>query len=391
MTAAGRRGPGGSVRARLVAAEAGAGAALAGVALPGAWGYALTGAGVLAAVGGPVRVRGERAGRRLPARLRRGTPAPGPAPGAGAGPGPERLGAAQTLLPALTVTEAPDRNIPGPDGLGVAGDGRGHATVAAFPGGMLPALPAAAVARWLAEDPARPAAAQIVVERFAVPSWDMHYHYPPTAAYRGLPGAGTAVAVRSWLVVRCEPLEAPRAIALRGGGQAGAHAALAAAARLRARLAARGAPTVPLTAASTRDLLRHLGDPEPDGRALRGSWAGRGAAHATLTAEVASRGDWFRLLAGLARCSADRVVVAATLTAEGGELRVRTAVRVVSALPQHAAAQRDALHSAGITGPPGRDQSAGLLATLPLAHPGRPLAEAAGLTTAAVPFSREAA
>jgi hypothetical protein len=56
-------------------------------------------------------------------------------------------------------------------------------------------------------------------------------------------------------------------------------------------------------------------------------------------------------------------------------------VRVVSPLAQHATAQRDRLQVADVTGPPAADQAAGLLATLPLAYPSRPLDEATGFAT----------
>ncbi|MGP4113364.1 type VII secretion protein EccE [Streptomyces sp. 4N509B] len=370
-----------------MAVEAGVGLAVAGgLALRGVLGYALAGAGVVVVVGALLRRRGEWADRRLLARLRRGrlavTPPQGVRPAAA-------LGVAQTLLPALTVTEVADRNVPGPAGLGVVSDGRGHATVAALPGGVLPDLPAGIVARWLAEDPARPAAAQLVVEQFAVPSWDLHHRFQPTVAYRQLDRGGRPVAVRSWLVVRHEPLDAPEAAARRGGGEDGARAAAAAcAARLRARLAAHGAETTPLGAPAARELLRQLGDPDTQGRSLPWIWASGTATHSTLSVRVSSQRDWHRLLSGLADCAADRVVVAATLTADGPDLRVQTAVRVVSPLAQHAAAQRDRLRAAGVTGAPVVDQAAGLLATLPLAYPARPLDEATGLASLGVRLPR---
>ncbi|MDT0446373.1 type VII secretion protein EccE [Streptomyces johnsoniae] len=372
-----------------MAVEVGLGGVAAGLALRGTWGHVLAGAGVLLAVLPLVRIRGEWADRRLLARLRRGRLAVTPPPGERA----EGLGVAQTLLPALTVREVADRNVPGRHGLGVVSDGRGHAAVAAFPAGTLPALPAEIVARWLAEDPARPAAAQVIVEQFGVPSWDFHHGFRPTVVYRQLPAGGCPVAVRSWLVVRYEPFDAPEAALRRGGGEDGAQAAVAAAAaRLRALLAAHGAPTTVLGAVATRQLLRQLGDVEANGAALSSTWASAAATHATLTASVTSQHDWHRLLAGLGGCTADRVVAAATLTlgaptrpaGPGGgrpELRVRAAVRVVSPLAQHATAQRDRLAAAGVTGASAADQAAGLLATLPLAHPARPLDEATGFAT----------
>ncbi|MGP3967374.1 type VII secretion protein EccE [Streptomyces sp. 6N223] len=385
--------------------EAGLGGVAAGLAIReawGSWGYVLVGAGALLALGALVRFRGEWADRRVLARLRRGKLVVTSPPETRT----RGLGVARTLLPALAVTQVADRNtptrwghLPGPQGpgggLGVISDGRGHAAVAAFPVGLLPMLPVAIVARWLAEDPVRPAAAQIVVEQFGVPTWDFHHRFQPTVAYRQLPNGNGPVAARSWLVVRYEPLDAPEATDRRGGGEEGARAAVAAAAaRLRARLAAQGAPTTPLDAADVRQLLRQLGDPQPNGRPMASSWAGTAATHATLTANVASQDDWLRLLAGMRACTADRVVAAATLTAggpgapglgldlgNGDGLRVRTAVRVVSPLAQHATSQRDRLEAAGITGPPAEDQAAGLLATLPLAYPSRTLDEATGFAT----------
>ncbi len=367
-------------RGRLVAVETGLGVIAAGVLLRNPWGYTLAGAGLLFAVGALVRRRGAWADQRVLARLRgRRLAVP-----SAAGPHDPDLGLAHTLLPALDVTEVADRNSHS-GSLGVASDGRGHAAVIAFPGGTLPALPADIVSAWLAEDPARPAAAQLIVEQFGVPPWDFHFNFQPSTAYRQLPYRRRPVAVRSWLVVRYEPLPAPEVAARRGGGHAGAHAAVAAAtARLRARLAAQGAPTTPLTADELSDLLRQLGDPEAEGRALPTSWAGQASTHCALTARVTSQNDWHRLLSGLAGCAADRLVAAATLTADGdsANLRVLAAVRLVSTLAQHAAGERERLVAAGVTGPPAADQTAGLLATLPLAYPARPLDEATGFADA---------
>ncbi|WP_052851272.1 type VII secretion protein EccE [Streptomyces avicenniae] len=376
-------------RGRLVALEAGAGSIAAGVAFQSAWGYALAGAGGLLAAGALVRRHGDWADQQFMDQQRRRALAAASAPERPGGE--DHLGLAHTLLPALDVTEVPDRNAaagatrPTPrraqgKGMGVLADGRGHAAVVAFPGGTLPLLPAAEIARWLDHDPARPAAAQLVVEQFGLPPWDFHYRYQPTVAYRQLPTGGRPIAVRSWLVLRYEPFDAPGAAERRGGGAPGARAALAAAtARLRARLATLGAPSTPLDAEAVRALLRQIGDASGEGRAIPGSWAGNAATHCTVTAEIHRQADWTRLLTGLAACTADRVVTAATLTREGGELRVRTAVRVVSTVAQHAAAERDRLIQSGLVGPPATDQAAGLLATLPVAYPSRSLVEATGL------------
>ncbi|MFD7509949.1 hypothetical protein ACFV5N_11480, partial [Streptomyces sp. NPDC059853] len=108
--------------------------------------------------------------------------------------------------------------------------------------------------------------------------------------------------------------------------------------------------------------------------------AGKAATHCTMTVPVAAAADWARLITALGGCAADRVVTAATLTHDPEDgIRVRTAVRLVSTVAQHAAAERDRLIRTGVVGPPAEDQRAGLLATLPLAHPARSVWEAAGL------------
>ncbi|MET2719051.1 type VII secretion protein EccE [Streptomyces harbinensis] len=369
-------------RARWVALEAGLGAAAAGVAVGGAAGGALIGGGAVTLAGALLRRRGRWADQLVTARLRQDTRQPAPAGdpdpahpgGTPYGGGPPDL--ARTLLPALDITAVTDRN--GPP-VGVLADGRGHAAVLAFPGGTVPSLPVDLIAHALTEDPARPAAAQVLVEQFGVPPWDFHYRYQPTVAYRQLPSEGRPVAVRAHLVLRYEPLDAPEAAARRGGGAVGGRAAVVAAlARLRARLAAQGMPSKPLGPEETAALLRQTGDATGEGRALPGSWAGKAATHCTMTVPVAAAADWARLITALGGCTADRVVTAATLTHDDG-IRVRTAVRLVSTVAQHAAAERDRLIRTGIVGPPAADQRAGLLATLPLAHPARSVWEAAGL------------
>ncbi|MFD5319935.1 hypothetical protein ACFWI8_24225, partial [Streptomyces sp. NPDC127098] len=231
-------------RARLVAVESGLALLVAGLALHDHRGWAPAAAGVLVLTGALLRRRGAFADRRLLDRLRNDAFAPAaPAPPA-PDLGQERLGLAHTLLRTLDVTEVADRNLPAdvPD-LGVLSDGRGCAAVLAFPAGTLPGLPAAIVRDWLDSDPARPAAAQLVVEQFGLPPWDFQHGYQPTAAYRQLPGGPRPVAVRSWLVLRCESLGTPDAAERRGGGTAGARAATAAAPpRGRGRHAAAAAP-----------------------------------------------------------------------------------------------------------------------------------------------------
>ncbi|MDT0266246.1 type VII secretion protein EccE [Streptomyces sp. DSM 44915] len=363
-------------RGRLVALQAGLGCAATGIALASPWGYALAGGGAAVLAGALLRVRGQWADQRLLAGLSRGTLATAAEPPAPAEP----LGLAHTVLPALDITEVPDRN--GPP-LGVLADGRGHAAALACPSGALPSLPVGLFADFLAEDPARPAAVQLLVERFAPPPWDQQHRYQPTIAYRQLPTGGGPTALRTVLLVRYEPLRAPAAARRRGGGAAGAGAAVAAAtARLRARLAARGVAATPLGAAELAALLRETGDPDGRGEPLPGLWSGELATHCLATARVPDQAAWTRLLATLSGCATDRALACATVTggaAGSAGAEVRVAVRLVSALPQLAIAERARLVAAGVLDAEPPESYSGLLATLPVACPGQPLTEATGL------------
>ncbi|MFW6725087.1 type VII secretion protein EccE [Streptomyces sp. MAR4 CNY-716] len=373
-------------RGRWVAAQTGLGVLAAGAGAAGPAGYGLAGAGATLALGALARRRRTWAVGHPLDRLRHRRPSVAALPGARRRAA--SLGVVHTLLPALDVTGFADRNLPGGQGLGVLSDGHGHATVAAFPGNALPALPVGIVARWLADDPARPAAAQLVVEQFGVPSWDVHSSYQPTVAYRQLPYGGRRVAVRSWLVVRYEPLAAPVAAARRGGGTSGAHAAVAAAAaRLRARLAAAGAPAVALDASAARVLLRQVGDADGRGEQRAEVWAGKSATHRTLTASVTSQDEWFRLLRGASSGRAERVVTAATLTLTGSRLHVRAAVRLVGTAASQVAGPPWLVLGGSVPARPAADQSAGLLATLPLAWPAGDHTPAPGPAARSVPYA----
>ncbi|MFX4295061.1 type VII secretion protein EccE [Streptomyces bohaiensis] len=376
-----RRRPG---LGRVVAAQGALGAVAAGGALASPAGWLVASAGVLALV--PLLAR--RDGRRLDETLTRRwgsgpvTGGPDGPPGVVAGAAPrEDLGLVHRLLPALDVVPVPDRN--GPE-LGMVADGRGSAAVLELPGGALPSLPVELLAAWLRDDPAAPAGAQLLVEQFGLPPWDLLYRYRPTLAYRQLPAQGVPVAIRSWLVVRHEPLDAPESVVRRGGGVRGAGAALAAAtARLRSRLAAAGVPATPLGPERARAVLRQTGDAVGAGEPGPGCWAGRAATHCVAAAEVASGHDWARLLGGLGQAAADRVLVGAAVALHDGEPRVRAAVRLVGAAGEQVAAERDRLTAAGLLRRPPLDPGAGVLATMPLAAPAHPPAAAAGSARAA--------
>ncbi|NJP65740.1 type VII secretion protein EccE [Streptomyces spiramenti] len=362
---------------RWVAAQSAVGVVAAGVASANPVGWTLAGAGALALV--PLLTRRDRRALHEPLtrRLRRGPVVAGvSAVGGTEGAEREGLGLVHRLLPALDVVAVPDRN--GTE-LGMVADGRGSAALLELPGGALPSLPVGLLAAWLREDPARPTGAQLLVEQFGLPPWDLLYRYRPTVAYRQLPAQGVPAAVRSWLVVRHEPLEAPDSVARRGGGVRGAGSALAAAtARLRARLASAGVPSEVLGPEQVRAALRQSGDATGGGGPLPGRWAGEAATHCAVTAEVGAQADWARLLDGLGRASADRILTGATVELRDGVPMVRTVVRLVGAVGEQVVAERDRLAAAALVGPPAADQAAGVLATLPLAAPSRSSAAAAG-------------
>ncbi|MEE1926739.1 type VII secretion protein EccE [Streptomyces sp. TRM 70351] len=360
-------------RGRLVAVQTAAACGLAAAAFGGPEGWALGATGGATAVLALLRVKGGWADARFLKRLRRDAFAP-----PDARPAAADLGLAAALLPALEVGEVTDRNGPA---VGVLCDGRGYAAALALPPGVLPALAAGTLADWLAGDPCRPAAVQLLVEQHGPPAWDFHRRFAPTLGYRQLPVVHRPVAVVSHLVLRYEPWDAPEVAQARGGGATGAHTALAAAsARLRARLARLDVPARPLDAAALRDLLRRTGDPAGDGRALPDSWAGGHATHCALAARVTGPGAWDRLLTALAGSGAERTVAAATVTRGAEHPRVRTAVRLVSTAAQRCAEARDRLLADGTAQPLTDAQRAGVVATLPLAHPARPLAAATGFT-----------
>ncbi|OEU96379.1 type VII secretion protein EccE [Streptomyces oceani] len=364
-------------RGRVIALETAVGCVAAGVAYAGAGGYLLAAAG--AAIGALTLLRwgGRTASGHLVRWLRGQAFAAVPTGAADAAV--DDFGLAGALLPELEVTEVTNRNGPA---VGVLGDGRGFAAVLELPSGFYPDLPAEVLGRWLAEDPARPATAQLLVEQHGLPSWDFHQRFEPTLAYRQLSTYAPPLAVRTWLVVRYEPWEAPEAAASRGGGAAGARAAVVAAtARLQARLRSLGVTSQPLGGDRVRTLLKQLGSPNGTGRALADSWAEDTATHCLLTADIGSTEDWRGLMGRAASCGVDRLVMGATFSREDGELEMRCAVRLVSSLGQRAAVARDHISGEGSARPMTGSQEAGLLATLPVSYPSRSLVAATGFAT----------
>lgn len=374
-------------RARIVALQAAVGLLAVGAAMGPVAFAALGATGVAVLLLALVPVGGRTATGHLVRRLRQGAldpAAPSPSPAR------QQYGLAGALFPALGVVGCGDRN---GRRTGVVGDGRGYAVVLELPAGAYPELPVGLVAELLDDDAARPATVQLLLEQHGLPPWDFHGRFEPTLAYRQLPVPARPVAIRSWLVLRYEPWEAPEVAEARGGGAEGARAALvAAAARVSARLGSLGVSAVPLDAEAATQLLRQLGDEDPNGQAEERSWAGGSATHCLLGVDLREPDDWWRLLAAVSDAAVDRVVLGVTFgraartdRQEGppSGLEVRCAARLVSTYAQRAAQERDRLAAGDRARPLDGLQAAGLAATLPLAHPATSLVAATGFAVGA--------
>ena len=229
-----------------VLAVAAAGIA-AGAVLHNALGYALAGVAVLVGVAGVVRFGGrglvDLAVDRLHDR-----------------PDPEDQLGLSRLVPQLHVAEVRTRD---GGGIGVAGDGQGFVVAldagsTAPPGWALSDLVAI-----LVDDPARPAAVQVLVEQHALGE-NADPRFGPGRTYRSLAVDGIPLWNRVLLVIRHEPAWAPETVETRGGGATGARNALAAVAgRTVARARQDRIRLRPLGAAELTAVLRDLGPP-PD-------------------------------------------------------------------------------------------------------------------------------
>src|SRR6185437_10763470 len=111
----------------------------------------------------------------------------------------------------------------------------------------------------LVDDPARPAAVQVLVEQHALGE-NADPRFGPGRTYRSLAVDGIPLWNRVLLAIRHEPAWAPETVETRGGGAAGARNALAAvAARATARAARDGIRLRALGADELIGLLRALG------------------------------------------------------------------------------------------------------------------------------------
>ena len=115
--------------------------------------------------------------------------------------------------------------------------------------GAPPAWPLADVLDLAFDDPARPAAVQLLVEQWGLAGAGVDPRVRPGRTYRSLPVRGLPLWNRVLLVIRHEPAWAPETVEARGGGATGARNALAAvAARVIARAARDGVRLRPLGA-----------------------------------------------------------------------------------------------------------------------------------------------
>jgi Putative type VII ESX secretion system translocon, EccE len=326
-----------------------------GIARHSVLGYALAGLAALVGVAVLVRPGGRGLVDLAVDRLRD----PAPADGAEADPG---LGSAARLLPLLHVTEVHTRD---GTGIGVAGDGQGFVVV--LDAGLTPP-PSWALARLveiLVDDPARPAAVQVLVEQGGLGA-EPDPRFGPGRTYRALPVGGLPLWNRVLLAIRHEPAWAPETVESRGGGAVGAHNALAAvAARTVARAARDGIRLRPVDAAELAVLLRDLGpEPDPDDEA-------DAETDVVLSVPLARENVIEELLPALAALDVARSVLAVTASAVDHSLCA--VVRLTDGHGDVAEQAARLLADGLVTALPRAVHDDGVLATLPLGGGARAL------------------
>lgn len=340
----------------------------AAVAVQSVAGYAVAGVAALVGVAGLVRRRGRGLVDVLRDRLRDPTPTAVAEPDPTGGPAHD-LGLAAALLPDLHVAEEATRGGPG---LGVLGDGHGFAALLAVDLDPARSLSLADLARVLTEDPARPAAVQLLVEQAGPGRGGADPDFAPGRTYRTLPVRGLPLWNRVLLVVRHEPTWAPETVAARGGGAIGARRALAAiVGRTVAGAARDGLRLRPLDAAEVTGLVRELGDRAAGGEMLRAATVTATAAHGVLSIPDADTVG--AVLQACAELDVERCVVSVAVNAI--DHSVCAAVRLVAAEPEALAAAVGELTDTGLADPLPGGQPAGLVATLPLGGGVRSLAD----------------
>lgn len=344
-------------RGPVVFAQAVAAVVAGGLASATVTGYVVAGVGGAVGIASLVRVRG--AGLADLARSRLRDPAQ---PGTGAPTDQYGVGAALRLLPALHVVDAPVRGRT--RGIGVVGDGRGFAAAleAALPAGQPWAL--SGVVSAVLDDPARPAAVQVLIEQRSGRRAAGDPTFAPGRSYRDLPTHGIPLWHRAVLVIRHEPTWAPETVDVRGGGAAGARRALTS---VTTRIAAHrsGGPAVaPLDASGLSALFRDLGDPGPDSETRERTWTTSTACHTSVSVAVTTDERVAALLEATSELDVDRVVLSVAVSAV--DHTVCGVLRLVAPDPDHLEAAVEALVLRElVTALPG-NQEAGFVATLPL-------------------------
>ena len=121
----------------------------------------------------------------------------------------------------------------------MVGDGHGFAVLLAVAISAPRTWEFSDLVRVLTDDPARPAAVQLLVEQSGPGRTGVDPDFAPSRTYRSLPVRGLPLWNRVLLVIRHEPAWAPETVAARGGGATGARNALAAVAARTVATAAR--------------------------------------------------------------------------------------------------------------------------------------------------------
>ena len=281
------------------------------------------------------------------------------------------LGVARRLLPGLHVAEVTTR-----DGrpLGVVGDGQGFAVVLNATVAAPRTWGLADAVTLLAEDPARPAAVQLLVEQRRGSAAVADPGFGPSRTYRDLPVGGIPLWNRVLLVIRHEPAWAPETVAARGGGAIGARNALAAVAGRTVAAAARaGVLLRPAGPAEVCALLRDMGDPGPGFTSYEEAWTTPTACHGVVSVAVEDAKAIDRLLHYAAWLDVDRSVL--SVTANAIDHSLSAALRVVAPDVDRVVAATESLARDGHATRLPHLQDVGVVATLPLGGGARSLAD----------------